>query len=293
MQDNLVQLIEIQQALKEWFPPEAHSDRALPGGGKWLYLPWQVIRDRLDQVAPFANISYSMPIYLGDYCSITCTIEILGVSKQGVGNAKIMELSNNGKDMSRGTPIERATADAFKQACENWGCGRYLDLQADPKTKANFIRYMQSRNDGRAAKYHHQNEGNLPDRPTPKTQRNPFGQKPLKVVPDPETPSPPKPNENLSRLRAFAKLLGLEGKPGDALIRAAIAEVTEGKMSDDLSEPEVEKVRDRVAINWAIAQFPENARAAIVQQFVSLNGTDEAIGREWFEWVIKRVQASV
>jgi hypothetical protein len=171
---------DILTQLKAWFPPEVHKERDLPGGGKWFYIPWQVIRERFDEVCPDWEVSYSPATYLGDYCTITCTITIGGISKQGVGNAEVMLLSSSGKNMARGTPIERATADAFKNAAEAWGVGRYLDEQTDPKTKADFVRYMQHAGDGRAADFHHRNEGNLPQRsigPT-KIQAKPFGKAP-------------------------------------------------------------------------------------------------------------------
>jgi hypothetical protein len=161
--------------LKAWFPPEAHKERDLPGGGKWFYLSWQTIRERLDDICPDWQVSYSQPTYVGDYCTITCTLTIAGISRQGIGNAEIMLLSSTGKNMARGTPIERATADAFKNAAEAFGVGRYLDEQADPKTKADFVRYMQHSGDGRAADFHHRNEGNLPPKPAPKSQPKPFG----------------------------------------------------------------------------------------------------------------------
>lgn len=169
---------EIITHLKTWFPPEAHKERDLPGGGRWFYIPWQLIRERFDEVCPDWQVSYSEPTYLGDYCSITCTITVQGISKQGVGNAEILLLSSSGKNMARGTPIERATADAFKNAAEAWGVGRYLDEQTDPKTKADFIRYMQRSGDGRAATFYHRNEGNLPQRSTVsnKATAKPFGQ---------------------------------------------------------------------------------------------------------------------
>lgn len=163
--------------LKAWFPPEAHKERELPGGSKWFFVPWQLIRDRFDEVCPDWQVSYSTPVYLGDYCTITCTITIQGIAKQGVGNAEIALLSSSGKNMARGTPIERATADAFKNAAEAWGVARYLDDQTDPNTKADFIRYMQRSGDGRAAAFHHRNEGNLPAR-SPKPAAKPFGQSP-------------------------------------------------------------------------------------------------------------------
>ena len=182
--DSIMDIQDIIAQLKAWFPPEAHGERELPGGGKWFYIPWQLIRERFDQVCPDWEVSYSAPAYLGDYCTITCTITIGGIAKQGVGNAEILLLSSSGKNMARGTPIERATADAFKNAAESWGVARYLDEQTDPKTKADFVRYMQHSGNGRAADLYHRNQGNLPRNgfngsASAKAQAKPFGQ-PLK-----------------------------------------------------------------------------------------------------------------
>ena len=183
--DSIMDIQDIITQLKAWFPPEAHGERELPGGGKWFFVPWQLIRERFDQVCPDWEVAYSAPAYLGDYCTIICTITIGGISKQGVGNAEVLLLSSSGKNMARGTPIERATADAFKNAAEAWGVARYLDEQTDPKTKADFVRYMQHSGNGRAADFYHRNQGNLPPRngngssASAKAQAKPFGQ-PLK-----------------------------------------------------------------------------------------------------------------
>lgn len=74
------------------------------------------------------------------------------IPRQAPGNAPIELLSGKGKDMSRGTPIERATADAFKNAAEAFGVARYLD---DQKLTASL---MQKQGDLRAYKYAKENE---------------------------------------------------------------------------------------------------------------------------------------
>lgn len=150
--------------LKEPFVPEDHEERDLPGGGKWFYVRWQKIRDRLDEVCPQWQESYTAPVYLDKYCTIGCTITINGVSRQRWGNAEIELLSRSGKDMSRGTPIERAVADAFKSAAESFGVAAYLDEQAADKREFT-IRYLHSRGDARAFKAARENgwvPGNLP-----------------------------------------------------------------------------------------------------------------------------------
>lgn len=140
-------LKEITDKLKQPFPVAAHKERSLPGGGRWFYIPWQEIRNRLDEVYPAWEVAYSEPKYLGDYCHITCTIVIEKISRSAPGNAPIQLLSSSGKDMSRGTPVERAIADAFKNASEAWGVAQYLDDQAF------VVKYMQSKGDMRGYKY--------------------------------------------------------------------------------------------------------------------------------------------
>lgn len=142
---------EIITELKKPFPPEAHKERDLPGGGRWFYIPWQTIRDRLDDVCPEWSVSWSEPTYVGDYCVILCTITIVGVSRQAPGNAPIELLSKSGKDMSRGTPIERATADAFKNSCESFGVARYLDDQPF------VVKYLSKQGDNRGYKFAKEN----------------------------------------------------------------------------------------------------------------------------------------
>ncbi len=119
-----------------------HKDRDLPGGGRWWYLPWQTIRAYLDEVCPDWQVLYSDPIYLDKFCVVTCTLSLCGVSRQGVGSAPIELISSKGKDMARGNPIERAIADSFKNAAEQFGIGAYLDEQTDDTTKQRFLDYM-------------------------------------------------------------------------------------------------------------------------------------------------------
>jgi len=72
------------------------------------------------------------------------------VMREAIGSAEIELISNSGKDMSRGNAIERAVADSFKNACEQFGICAYLDDQADESTKQDFVRYMRSSGDGQA-----------------------------------------------------------------------------------------------------------------------------------------------
>jgi hypothetical protein len=86
------------------------------------------------------------------------------VTREALGNAEIELLSRSGKDMSRGTPIERAIADSFKNACEAFGVAAYLDEQSQDKRDF-LMRYLHSQGDARALQYARENNwipGNLP-----------------------------------------------------------------------------------------------------------------------------------
>ena len=143
---------QILAALKKPFRPDQHIERPLPGGKRWFFITWQDIRERLDEVYPEWSCTWTEPNYIGDYCHISCTISIAGVSRQAPGNAPIQLISNEGKDMARGTPIERATADAFKNAAEAFGIARYLDDQVLT------VKLLHKQGDGRAYKFHKENE---------------------------------------------------------------------------------------------------------------------------------------
>ena len=280
--------------LKAWFPREAHDERDLPGGGKWFYVRWQLIRERLDEACPGWEVYYSAPTYLGDYCTITCTIAIGGVSKQGVGNAEILLLSSSGKNMARGTPIERATADAFKNAAEAWGVARYLDEQTDPKAKADFVRYMQRSGDGRAADFHHQNEGNYqkPNQPKKQGKAQPFAQqRSLTVVPPPVPQSAN--STNLDRLRAFVKALGATPIAGDEMIKTALTQRYAGRTTNQLNAAEVEAVRDAVLVSYARSLVPQSvADATLFEWFLALPPglSDRDLARSWLEVIQEKMQ---
>jgi len=138
---------DIIAQLKKPFSPEQHKDRTIPGGGTWFYIPWQVIRDRIGDVDPNYSQEFGSPQYLDKYCFIACTLTICEVSRQAIGNAKIEELSASGKNMERGNCIERAIADAFKNAAESFGIAAYLDDQEA------VIRTLSKSGDSRAFKY--------------------------------------------------------------------------------------------------------------------------------------------
>jgi hypothetical protein len=138
--------MDIQQIvaeLKKPFPAEEHKERSLPGGGRWFYIPWQLIRKRLDEVCPDWQVVYADPIIAGELVVIRCRLTICGISREGVGNSEAFIEKTEAGMYKFGTPIEKAIADAFKNAAEAFGVARYLDDQQY------VIRHMQSQGDGR------------------------------------------------------------------------------------------------------------------------------------------------
>jgi hypothetical protein len=125
------ELRQIQAELKKPFPANLHEFRELPGGAKkWVFLKWQTIRERLDEVAPEWMSDYSEIQYLGNDAICRCGITILGVRKEAIASVPISITSSSGKEMSRGSAADRLAAEALKNTAEAWGVGRYLDDQA-------------------------------------------------------------------------------------------------------------------------------------------------------------------
>lgn len=127
-----IELRDIQQELREVFPPEAHLIRALPGGGLYIYINWEAIRDRLDEVVPDYELSFQQPVidYGANMCVIVGTLTICGISKQALGSVPISDKSSSGKEMLRGDCVDRAHAETIKNCAEAWGVGRYLGDQS-------------------------------------------------------------------------------------------------------------------------------------------------------------------
>jgi hypothetical protein len=134
------ELRRIQAELKKPFPANLHEFRELPGGGKkWVFLKWQTIRERLDDVAPEWMSDYSEIQYLGNDAICRCGITILGIRKEAIASVPVSITSSSGKEMSRGSAADRLAAESLKNTAEAWGVGRYLDDQ--PFT----IRYLWER----------------------------------------------------------------------------------------------------------------------------------------------------
>ncbi|NEP57963.1 MAG: hypothetical protein F6K31_13225 [Symploca sp. SIO2G7] len=150
MKESDVKLKDLYPQLKTWFPPEAHKLRKLPGGGKWYFVPWQKMRDRLDEIYPDWEIDYSDPVQRGEQVVVKCHLTIAGVTRVGFGNSHAEFDDWNEEKKQRGTPEERVIACAFKRAMEQFGMCRYLDIQTNNEKHTEqereqlnqFIKYM-------------------------------------------------------------------------------------------------------------------------------------------------------
>ncbi|MBR8839983.1 MAG: hypothetical protein DSM106950_39795 [Stigonema ocellatum SAG 48.90 = DSM 106950] len=106
------ELKRIQSELKKVFPASQHEVRDLPG--EWVYLKWQTIRDRLDEVCPDWIIDYSEIQYLGNDAICRCGITILGVRKEAIASVPVSLVSSKGNEMTRGSAPDRLMAEATK-----------------------------------------------------------------------------------------------------------------------------------------------------------------------------------
>ena len=123
------QLKKIISELKKPLAPELHQIRDLPGRGKWVYISWQAMRERLDEVCPDWTLDYSEITTIENQAFCRCGLTIVGVRKEGFGNVTISVKSAQGKEMTRGSFGDRVAAEAFKNAAEQWGIGRYINDQ--------------------------------------------------------------------------------------------------------------------------------------------------------------------
>lgn len=124
------QLKLIQSELREPLAANKHKVRDLPGTSKkWVYLPHQTIRERLDEVCPEWVIDYSEIQYFGNDAICRAAITILGVRKEAIASVPLSILSSNNKEMTRGSAADRLAAEAIRNSSEQWGIGRYLDDQ--------------------------------------------------------------------------------------------------------------------------------------------------------------------
>lgn len=126
------ELRKIQKELRQPLAPAAHKIRELPGTSDlYIYLPWQAVRDRLEEVVPDYNLDFDDPVYdhTINLVSIKATIEILGIKKSAIAATRISIISKKGNNAEIGHCIDRLHAEAIKNAGEAWCIGRYLDDQ--------------------------------------------------------------------------------------------------------------------------------------------------------------------
>jgi hypothetical protein len=257
MPHDLSQFQDIIAKLREPFPPEAHKERELKGGQKWFFIPWQDIRDRLNDACPDHQVSYSMPKYSedGEYCTILCTLTICGVSRTLPGSVKVRELSNAGNDMSRGNPVDRAVAESLKNAAEAFGVAAYLDDQTQDKREFT-LRYLHGKGDTRAKTYAVQN-GWLEKkelRPSAKSSA------PLKKAGSAATTTVKV--ENLSireRLEGVCLLTEFQWKEVTRLCKKL------KKSEDALTDEDARRIRGYLFLDWATMQHDIEMEVAIEQ----------------------------
>ncbi len=131
------ELRALQLQLKQFFPAAKHKVREIPGSPrKWIYLPWQAIRERLDEIAPDWMSDFSEIQYIGNDAICRGAITIMGIRKEAIASVPISIQSKAGNEMTRGSAADRLYAEAMKNASESWGLGAYLDDQVT------VIRYL-------------------------------------------------------------------------------------------------------------------------------------------------------
>ncbi|MBD2492604.1 Rad52/Rad22 family DNA repair protein [Aulosira sp. FACHB-615] len=183
------ELKAIQSELKKPFPASYHQIRELPGKGFWAFLPHQIIRQRLDEIAPEWQSDFSAMEVVGVDVVCRCGITILGIRKEAIGSVPLVAATNKeGKDVSRGSAADRVAAEAFKNAAEMWGVGAYLDDQGYVATYlSNNAAEMNDevKNKLRSLITYLRNKGELPPpnstvtKPAPRTEAPTIKNKPL------------------------------------------------------------------------------------------------------------------
>lgn len=149
-------LVELLPQLREKLPPEYHGIRKLPGGDKWVFIPWRNLVAFLNDTCMGEwEVQYTDPVFiepvrtdytfLKSYCTIRCGLTIGGITRWAPGTAPLEMISRDGNDMAQGDPVERATADAFRSACELFEIGCYLHRQSkDKQWQQKLINWVQN-----------------------------------------------------------------------------------------------------------------------------------------------------
>lgn len=262
-----LKLTDILPQLAAWFPPEAHKERKLPGGGKWYFVPHQSVRDRLNEICPGDwHDEYKGPFVSGNESVMICRLTICGVTREGIADNKTFpELNDEGKEKIIGSPVINAARHAFRDAAEKFGVGAYLDLQKS-KQKS-FVNYMRGRNDGRAYKAAYDN-GWLKQDEAETVEHTENEQKPKKVIssaPLSQKPKPvAKPEPAASPLSmypqhdaAIEKVRSLTGHE-QGQIAAQCKAITQGKSEQPsrLSPDEFEQLLESLMLGWSLDYFP-------------------------------------
>ena len=92
------------------------------------------------------------------------------------------------------------------------------------------------------------------------------------------------------RLKALLSVLGIRTS---TLAAEAIAKLYPGKKADDLIEPELRNVRDRILINYGRSQFGESVSdAALTQWFLAVDGgrSDELVAQQWLQVISEKLK---
>lgn len=282
-------LSNVLPELQAWFPPDDHKERKVPGGGKWFYLPFSAIRDRLNVICPgHWSDKYTLshreadgdPIYL-------CELTICGVTHTGIGD-------KSNEDSTYGTPAQRAFRKAFTDAAEQFGIAAYLDDQkGDDRNK--FLRYLQSKGDGRGVKVAAENgwlPGNLSPEATEARKRSEFAAK--HPLPKNAASAKPKPAPSiLTKRDRFIQLRTLTGHV-DAQVKTIWSTLGFEGSIEALTEAQCLLLRDTLLLDWAMAQSRfkhlQHAQNSLNNLLTTFDHppTDAALWTVWQEKVLAK-----
>ncbi len=248
-----MRLSEIFPKLTAWFEPTEHDKRKLPGGGEWHFVKWQTIRDRLNSVCPEDwTATYTEITFANDLCIIVCTMTICQVPRQGVGSVPIEILNDKGQNTAYGDPVERAIADAFKNAAEQFGIAAYLDDQRGSADKKQaFLKYVAGKT----------------------------GQANSKPPTTSAKPQPAKSPNNTADPNAAVRLRKIREKTTHAIpqSKAIASKLLNRDLAEQPPSPdEVTKIRGALLVDWSkLHQIPEG-KALEVMSMVG-DGDDEEV----------------
>lgn len=290
-----MQLDDIQKELNAWFPPEAHKERKLPGGGKWFYLSHQAIRDRLNEVCfGYWQDEISPPVISGDYVTVCCKLTICGITRTGIADNKTYpELNDEGKAKIIGSPIVNAARHAFRDAAEKFGAGAYLDEQKG-ETRNKFVAYMSKKGDYRAKNFAQTNEwvesgamGVATAKPKPQEKPGAFldalSDKPAKVVQSPTVGLFPRHNSLVKQVRAVT------GHSPEQIIDWC---KSKGCMEPAQLNPEqCNELLRAIALSWAKPKFQNEqlAQTAFDGYVEVLAKSETSYGEAVLSWLDKQM----